>query len=560
MRKWILCAVILFMLALMTACSAAYTRVRLHYADGREETVQVSSLDALQTLLGRAYVQDGDEEGYAYSWFDGEDQRLETLEQIPGAMYERYAPVSVNVKLDSRDGSVEPSEVRVVYQSVYGDLPTPVRDGWRFDGWFTEEVGGERISADSVCERTEDHTLYAAWVKQETYTLLLSANFGDEQPVRVELNVGEETVLPENPFERENYVFTGWNTKPDGSGEEYPDGASVLNLAPAGGELALYALWSGNTVTVNLDPQGGELGAVSVQAEPGGLYGELPVPERAGYAFAGWAFDPDGEQMLDGDTSVVKSEPHTLYAVWTEGGFTVVFHPNGGSGSMASISGEPGVGTTLPANGFTREGFVFEGWAETGGGAVAYADGAVYTASEPGSYTLYAVWGTASAQRTVTVSFNANGGAVQTASVSLESGAAYGTLPVPVREGYAFDGWYTSASGGSLVTGNTAVAGSDHTLYAHWSAESSASTGEEEAFRYTIQYNANGGSGSTPASQHVNGTPSALSANQFTREGYSFAGWTTQADGSGLFFADGEQVDGLGISDGDTITLYAVWE
>ena len=564
MKKLIWALAALLMLTLLASCAAQSVRVRLHYADGREETVEVSSPDDLRTLLGRAYAMDGEDEGYVYDWFNGDDERLERLEQLPAEMYQRYAPVMVKVALDPRGGTVEPSEALAVYESAYGELPVPVREGWRFDGWFTEAVGGVRVEADTVCTQTADHTLYAAWVERETYALLLYPNFGEEKPMRVEPGCGEDFTLPKAPFTREGCTFSGWSTEPDGSGDFYADEAVVRDLAAAGGELALYAVWSGGEVTVTLDPQGGELGAVSVQASFGSPYGELPVPQRDGYVFAGWAFDPDGEQLLNTETLVERAEPHTLYAVWSESGFSVSFDPNGGSGGMTPVSGEPGTGITLPKNTFVREGYVFGGWSETKGGAAAYADGASFDPGDFGSYTLYAVWRAAAAQTAVKVTFNANGGNVRTASVELESGAAYGPLPAPTRDGYTFDGWYTAVSGGTRVTEQSEVPASDHTLYARWSAASSSSessaSGDSNAFHYTIQYNANGGSGFTASSEHVNGTPSPLSSNQFTRDGYSFAGWSTQADGSGLTFSDGEQVDGLGIAEGDSITLYAIWK
>ena len=53
-------------------------------------------------------------------------------------------------------------------------------------------------------------------------------------------------------------------------------------------------------------------------------------------------------------------------------------------------------------------------------------------------------------------------------SVTYQS--SYGELPKPIRTGYVFDGWYTAAEGGTLVTSDTIVtATEDHTLYAHWS-------------------------------------------------------------------------------------------
>lgn len=70
---------------------------------------------------------------------------------------------------------------------------------------------------------------------------------------------------------------------------------------------------------------------------------------------------------------------------------------------------------------------------------------------------------------TYTVTFNANGGAVGTASKTVTSGQPYGVLPTPARDGYSFTGWYTAASGGTLVTANTTVSLTwNQTLYAQW--------------------------------------------------------------------------------------------
>ena len=67
------------------------------------------------------------------------------------------------------------------------------------------------------------------------------------------------------------------------------------------------------------------------------------------------------------------------------------------------------------------------------------------------------------------VHFNANGGSTPTASKVVTHGGTYGDLPTPTRTGYVFDGWYTSASGGSRVTSSTGVSiTGDQTLYAHW--------------------------------------------------------------------------------------------
>ena len=54
--------------------------------------------------------------------------------------------------------------------------------------------------------------------------------------------------------------------------------------------------------------------------------------------------------------------------------------------------------------------------------------------------------------------------------------------------------------------------------------------------------------------------PTALAKNCFKRAGYTFKGWNTMPDGSGIAFADKEKVQNLTTKAGDVITLYAQWE
>lgn len=73
---------------------------------------------------------------------------------------------------------------------------------------------------------------------------------------------------------------------------------------------------------------------------------------------------------------------------------------------------------------------------------------------------------------TYTVTFDPAGGSVETNCVEVTPGATFGILPVPVRDGYTFGGWFTESNGGSMVTEDMVVEfleGQDNlTLYAHW--------------------------------------------------------------------------------------------
>lgn len=59
---------------------------------------------------------------------------------------------------------------------------------------------------------------------------------------------------------------------------------------------------------------------------------------------------------------------------------------------------------------------------------------------------------------------------------------------------------------------------------------------------------------------HTYGVSQALTANAFTRTGYTFAGWNTEANGTGTKYTDKQSVSNLSSTDGGSVTLYAQWE
>jgi len=141
-----------------------------------------------------------------------------------------------------------------------------------------------------------------------------------------------------------------------------------------------------------------------------------------------------------------------------------------------------------------------------------------------------------------TVTFNANGSSGSMASETSSSAAAL-TTNVLTLTGYTFSGWNTAAngSGAAYADRSSYGFGASVTLYAQWSADF-----------FAVTFSANGGSGSMTAQS--DNTTTALSANSFTRSGYTFSGWNTQANGSGTVYAGGASY-GFGAN----VTLYAQW-
>ena len=227
-------------------------------------------------------------------------------------------------------------------------------------------------------------------------------------------------------------------------------------------------------VWVTFDPDGGTLSdsekskIVTVDS----TYGALPTPTKSGKSFDGWY---DDSTKITASSTVTKDVNHTLKAHWkdkTPTTVTVTFDPNGGTMALSDQTktvtvGDPYGQMPVP----TREGYTFEGWFNASNLQIT-ADKTVTVSTD---HTLTAKWKKIEA-KTITVKFDTNGGsmllteAVRTVTV----GEAYGTMPVPVRSGYNFVGWYDGETPISAET--TVTKTEDHTLKAKWESASAPHT------------------------------------------------------------------------------------
>lgn len=243
---------------------------------------------------------------------------------------------------------------------------------------------------------------------------------------------------------------------------------------------------------------------------------------------------------------------------------TVTFDANGGEGTMAAQTLTEGKGT-LTANAFTKEGFRFAGWALSAAGEKVYDDGAAVELTA--DTTLYALW--EAEQASLSVHFDGNGyqEAILDADIDENGHAVLPALnSAKFPSGKRYYDWYIVLADGSLgdrVTASydlSAYRDSGVTLKAQWYSLS-----------YVIRYNANGAdvTGSMEDQRAPFDETIHLSACTLSREGYTFAGWSTSASGKAVY-ADGAELlrewdDGdwdwgdEGSEDGEFFDLYACW-
>ena len=447
------------------------------------------------------------------------------------------------IQIHQEDGTTTKLEVEKG-QAIRENLPAaPTKEGYLFKGWNTSADGtGETVTADTVI--TENMDLYPIFEEDIPPVVEVRVVFDvDGQKSEVKVVKGEAigSNLPVNP-EKEGYTFKGWNTKADGTGE------AVTAETVATDEMEVYAVFEQNPapieeVRVIFDVDGVKSEVKVVKGEAIGS--KLPAaPEKEGYTFKGWNTKADGTGEAVTAETVVADEME-VYAVFEQNPapieeVKVVFDVDGVKTEVKVIKGEA-IGSNLPADP-TKDGYTFKGWntKADGTGEAVTAETVVTNEME-----VYAVFEQNPAPiEEVKVVFDVDG--VKT-EVKVIKGEAIGSnLPAdPTKDGYTFKGWNTKADGtGEAVTAETVVT-NEMEVYAVF--EQNPAPIEEVKVVIDVD-------GVKSEVKVIKGEAigSNLPADP-TKEGYTFKGWNTKADGTGETVTADTLVS-------DDLEVYAIFE
>lgn len=353
---------------------------------------------------------------------------------------------------------------------------------------------------------------------------------------------------------KDGYTFKGWSIS---------DTSTKINgttLTMGTKNATITASWERRSYTVKFNANGGT-GAMSDMSVYYNVTFTLPANTftRTNYKFAGWATEASGKVVYKDKatlgTIVSDSETSkTLYAVWIPNTFTVKYNSNGGTGTIAdSVSNNGKV--TLSNCTFTKEGSRFAGWSLEADGSIVFANGDTITnGNGEDIITVYAQWVENPETDPVaeyTIKFYSNSG-----TGTMADFVGYANTKVILRknaftkDGYKFIGWSTNPNNDVVYTDEEKITlTSSLNLYAKW-------TREEDLWNRVV-YDANGGQGEMSNTLFYSGTDVQLSPNTFTRDGYIFMGWSTEADGE-VQFLDQAVVD-IDLPE-VTLKLYAVWK
>lgn len=366
-----------------------------------------------------------------------------------------------------------------------------------------------------------------------------------------------------------NRTFYGWSANTDANDRDVPVGDTMdrntLNanvrteiVMPARAKT-VYALWAINptlSYSVNAPAGSNAPGTPASQTVPyntaaadksgwaAGDTGKIP-----GYRFDGWYTAPNGGNKYDFNTPLTGNV--TVYAKWTANGYTVKYDAGGGNGTMSDQKFTFDVPQNLSPNTFTRDGYTFTDWkrADTGD---SYTDGqqvSNLTSTPNGVVTLVAQW----TPNQAAINYNANPPTGRTPGGQGTANWTGHTGDTPTIsqngwtvDGYTFTGWNTQAGGKgqAYAPGTKWAANGTLTLYAQWTPGQASLT-----------YDGNGATGGKTDPQ-TGKTDEKINVrdNGFTRDGYTFVTWNTQADCKGNAVKPNSEWTLRGSS-----TLYACW-
>ena len=440
-----------------------------------------------------------------------------------------------------------------------------VRDGYTFTGWKRADnqqaYGDGQWVTNLTTQPNGIVTMVAQWSANEAHIRYnpnppAGKTTGGQGTPNWDGHTGDTPTIGQNGWTIDGYTFAGWATSPDGSGARYAPGARWT----ANGTLTLYAQWTPGQASLTYDGNGATGGKTDPQN--GVTDQKVNVRQngftRDGYAFTGWNTQPDGRGQAWAPNAVwTLHGTGVLYALWRGNQQRLNYHGNGNTGgNTESQDGRTGDVLDTRANGFTRDGYEFVEWNTRADGTGDHygkgSNGVAKWTMLPAGNDLYAIWQANPASIQYRDDWGATGSTPDTTGVTGQDVtiARNGFT----RPGYTFTGWARDRrTNPSLQPGGryTLTPGTT-TLWAQWKADPAH-----------LIYNAN--TGSTSQTHRTDGVVDqtlTVINNPFTRPGYTFTGWNTQADGRGRAYTAGNGfrlVADPKSNPVNTSVLYAQW-
>jgi len=413
-----------------------------------------------------------------------------------------YVPVKYTITFDSDvgtyEGGVETITVDLAYNALVssGKPADPSKTGWTFKGY--------RNLADDT-RVTGVRTYYAVFEANE-YTLTFIVE--DDDDVRTVTDLCDNVIQAPTVNNKDGYKFLGWS---DVEGGKTP--VTIPPTMPAG-DATYYAIWQIQQYTVTFYNEKGDAESIFTTNADYATEYAVPTPSKTGYSFVSWmnAADDSVVTFTDGKGKIPAVDT-SYYADWKINQYTISFVTGDGASTVAPITQNYDTAVTAPAAP-TKTGYDFKGWATEADVTDPAKAVELPTTMPAENQTYYAIW----TPTVYTIVFDSQEGS-DVADITAPYLSAIDAPAAPIKEGYTFGGWATTAGvtdAAQAVTLPTQMPLNGGKYYAIWTPNT-----------YTITFDENGGSDVADITAAYK-APISAPANP-TKVGHTFGGWATTA-------------------------------
>lgn len=228
-----------------------------------------------------------------------------------------YKPASYIVTFDATGGTVSPAQKSIYYLDLYGDLPTPQREGYEFIGWYTQKEGGNQINSNSKYETTYNTTLYAHW-KINSHSVVYDywTNGGDSVSLgSTNKNYGDSVDLSVTASKL-GWEFIGWNTDPDAT-------TALKSFQLTDEDLVLYAIYKKDITATFIDSFDKNTRTTTLTIYNRQTFCNMPILELreiSGWTSLGWSLDTAAKGTLHASagTEFLLTDSTTFYGCYAQ--------------------------------------------------------------------------------------------------------------------------------------------------------------------------------------------------------------------------------------------------
>ena len=459
-------------------------------------------------------------------WSQGAGYTIPTTQVGALSLTAKWTPNTYHVTYHPNGGNGTSYTVDIVYDTDFVLLDVTdshinfTMKGHSFDRWRGSNASEWKGWVGKPWQWTypQDVILYAQWTPN-TYHATYTPNGGVGNDYKVDIVYGQNFILLDNTdshlgFTRDGYKFYYWNEAANGSGSSWKEYVGKEWKWTYDYDITLYAQWNKiyDVVYTANGGTGADYTTKIVKTEQFVLLDNTDSHlgyTRTGYTFSYWSTTPDGSDMswksyINKPWTWSYDYGLTFYAQWTPNTYTISYNGNGNTGgSTASSTHTYDVAKNLTANGFTKTGYTFAGWATSQSGNVVHADKASVknlSATQGATITFYAKW----TINSYTLSIDPNGGyrvsdnstAVITVTKNYQASE---NISERRKTGYTLTGYTlkNTASGSTTDIGGATFTFNNSTKIGVFTQGTVACTlvAQWTANNYTISYNPNGRGG-----------------------------------------------------------------